>query len=369
MNTEQIYELVNDVAEQALGETAIAAVDTQGLISLGNNVLSSQTYTEGFLNTLAMRIGKTIMSERMYRNKLGDMVLNDFEYGAILQKISMHLVDAQEDPSADLVNGGSVDPWKIYKPDVEQKLFVTRTPYMFPITIQRRWLKEAFLSESAMGSFLSMVFSRIRDSIEFSLENLGRICLANFAAETTNVIPLVTNYNAETGKTLTADTAKHDKDFMAYAVAQFNHYSDMLTDMSTQWNDGSIERHTPKEDQRFKIISDFNRRLETVVQYAAFHDSFVTPEGDGYYNPLNFWQNEQSPYQVKIDRASDGTSITINNVVAMIYDRDALGMYKKTEEVLTSPVNVYGMYYNQAYHEQQLWFNDLSENFVLFTLN
>lgn len=369
MNTEQIYELVNDVADQSLGESAIAAVDTQGLISLGNTVLSSQTYTEGFLNTLAMRFGRTIMSERMYRNKLGDMVLNDFEYGAILQKISMHLVDAQEDPSADLVNGGSVDPWKIYKPDVEQKLFVTRTPYMFPITIQRRWLKEAFLSESAMGSFLSMVFSRIRDSIEFSLENLGRICLANFAAETTNVIPLVTNYNAETGKTLTAATSKHDKDFMAYAVGQFNHYSDMLTDMSTQWNDGSIERHTPKEDQRFKIISDFNRRLETVVQYAAFHDRFVTPTGDGYYNPLNFWQSEKSPYQVKIDRASDGTSITIDNVVAMIYDRDALGMYKKTEEVLTSPVNVYGMYYNQAYHEQQLWFNDLSENFVLFTLN
>ena len=369
MTTEQIYSLVNDVADQALGESAISAVDTQGLISLGNTVLSTQNYTEGFLNTLAMRIRKTIMSERMYRNKLGDMVLNDFEYGAILQKISMHLVDAQEDPSADLVNGGSVDPWKIYKPDVEQKLFVTRTPYMFPITIQRRWLKEAFLSESAMGSFLSVVFSRIRDSIEFSLENLGRICLANFAAETQNVIPLVTMYYNETGTQLTAETAKHDKDFMAFAVAQFNHYSDMLTDMSTQWNDGSIERHTPKEDQRFKIISDFNRRLETVVQYAAFHDRFVTPTGDGYYNPLNFWQNEQSPYQVKIDRASDGTSITIDNVVAALYDRDALGMYKKTEEVLTSPVNVYGMYYNQAYHEQQLWFNDLSENFILFTLN
>lgn len=369
MNTTQIYELVNDVAEQALGESAISAIDTQGLIALGDTVLSSSSYTEGFLNTLAMRIGKTIISQRMYRNKLGDMVVNDFEYGAILQKISMHLVDAQSDPSEDLVDGGSVDPWKIYKPDVEQKLFVSRTPYMFPITIQRRWLSEAFLSESAMGSFLSMVFSRIRDSIEFSLENLGRICLANFAAETSNVIPLVTNYNTETGNSLTSADALHDPEFMSYAVAMLNHYSDMLTDMSTQWNDGSIERHTPKEDQRFKIISDFNRRLETVVQYAAFHDRFVTPEGEGYYNPINFWQSEQSPYQVKIDRASDGTTVTINNVVAMLYDRDALGMYKKEEIVLTSPVNVYGLYYNQAYHEQQMWFNDLSENFVLFTLN
>lgn len=369
MTTEQIYDLVNDVAEQALGDTAVAALDVQGLISLGNSVLSSQTNTEGFLNTLAQRIGKTIVSQRMYRNKLGDMVVDDFQYGAILQKISMHLVDAVTDPSADLINGSSVDPWKIYKPDVEQKLFVTRTPYMFPITIQRRWLEEAFLSDTAMGAFLDMVFSRIRDSIEFSLENLGRLCLANFAAETANVVNLVTLYNTETGSTLTAATAVHDKDFMAYAVGVMNHYSDMFTDMSTSHNDGSIERHTPYGDQRFKIISDFSRRLETVVQYAAFHDKFVTPENDEYYRPINFWQGEQTPTTIIVDRASDGTTVTLNNVIAMLYDRDALGMYKKQEIVATSPVNVYGLYYNMAYHEQQMWFNDLSENFMIFTLN
>ena len=367
MNTEQIYDLVNEVADQALGEKAIAAVDAQGLISLGNTVLASNVNTEAFLNTLAQRIGRTIISQRLYRNKLGDMVVDDFEYGAILQKISMHLVDAIPDPSAELTNGQSIDPWTVYKPDVEQKLFVTRTPYMFAITIQTVWLKEAFLSESAMGAFLGMVYGRVRDSIEFALENLGRVCLANFAAETANVVPLVTNYNAETGKSLTADTALHDPDFMAYAVGQMNHYSDMLTDMSTSWNDGSVERHTPYADQRMKIISDFNRRLQTVVQYAAFHEQFVDPDRD--YQPINFWQNEQSPYDIKIDRASDGSTVTINNVVAMLYDRDALGMYKKFERVLTTPENAVGQYFNQVYHENQLWFNDLSENYILFTLN
>lgn len=367
MNTEQIYDLVNEVADQALGEKAVTAVDTQGLISLGNTVLSSSVNTEAFLNTLAQRIGRTIISRRLYRNKLGDMVVDDFEYGAILQKISMHLVDAIPDPSADLADGMSVDPWTVYKPNVEQKLFVTRTPYMFAITIQTVWLKEAFLSESAMGAFLGMVYGRVRDSIEFALENLGRVCLANFAAETSNVVPLVTNYNNETGKTLTADTALHDPDFMAYAVGQMNHYSDMLTDMSTSWNDGSLERHTPYEDQRLKIVSDFSRRLETVVQYAAFHDRFVNPDRD--YRPINFWQSEKDPYDIKIDRASDGASVSISNVVAMLYDRDALGMYKKLERVLTTGENAFGQYFNQVYHENQLWFNDLSENYILFTLN
>ena len=88
MTTQQIYTLVNTVNSQAFGHSALVVSDTSSLISLGNTVLSSSTNTEAFLNTLAQRIGRTILRYREYRNKLGDMVLNDFEYGAILQKIN-----------------------------------------------------------------------------------------------------------------------------------------------------------------------------------------------------------------------------------------------------------------------------------------
>ena len=91
MTTEQIYTVVNGAAAQALGTGAIAAVDTASFVSLGNSVLSSSVNTEAFLNTLAQRIGRTIISYREYKNKFRDMVLNDFEYGAILQKIKVFL--------------------------------------------------------------------------------------------------------------------------------------------------------------------------------------------------------------------------------------------------------------------------------------
>ena len=78
MNTEQIYTLVNGVNSQAFGQSALTVVDTQGLIALGNVVLSSSTNTEAFLNTLLQRIGRTIMDYRRYRNRLSDMVLDDF---------------------------------------------------------------------------------------------------------------------------------------------------------------------------------------------------------------------------------------------------------------------------------------------------
>ena len=371
MTTEQIYGLVNTVNAEAFGHSAIVVTDTSSLISLGNTVLSSSTNTEAFLNTLAQRIGRTILRFREYRNKLGDMVLNDFEYGAILQKIKVHMPEAEQDDSYDLIDGNTVDHYTIAKPSVDQKLFVTRTPYQFHITIQRVHLKEAFLTPEAMGSFIGIVFGEVRNAIEISLENLGRVTLATAAAEysSSREVALVTDFNTEYNPTpaLTAAEALHNEEFLRYAIMRMTSLIDMMQDASELYNDGTMITFTPREDIRMKVVSEFQRRIESNVLYAAFNEKFVDiPEG---YKTINFWQAAQSPYDVNITRPSDQTATTVNNVVAILYDRDAMGVYKIDEEILTTPVNAAGMYYNQYWHEKQLRFIDLSENGVIFTLN
>lgn len=370
MNTTQIYALVNEVNAQAFGTNALAVADVQGLISLGNTVLSSATNTEAFLNTLVQRIGRTIISFRAYRNKFGDMVRNEFEWGAILQKIRVRLPELESDPAYNLTDGQSVDPWTIYKPDVTQKFFVTRTPYMLPVTIAREQLKEAFTGESMMGAFIAAVFGQVRNALEVSLESLGRLAIANMIAESgAREIKLVTDYIADTGETLTADTALYDPDFLRYAVARIKSVSDYFEDMGTLYNDGTIETFTPKSDQKLKVLSYFERRLETVVQYSAFNEEMVALNA---FQTVNFWQGQNTNANrdgIIIKRASDGAETTVNNIMAVLYDVEALGLYRKDEDVLTTPVNAKGMYYNTFYHLKQLWFNDLSENFVYFTLN
>lgn len=385
MNTNQIYSIVNEVNAEAFGSTDIDVIDAQGLVSLGDTVLSSSTNTEAFLNTLVQRIGRTIVSFRQYRNKLSDMVVNDFEWGAILQKLRVHLTEAEADPAYALTDGQSVDPWVINKPDVDQKLFVSRTPYMFSVTIARKQLREAFLSESAMAAFIGAVFGQVRNSIEIALENLGRTCINNMIAEFTPGTPtggtattlnhevaLCTLYNTEMGYKatdpgyVTDETALNNPDFLRYAISVIKTYSDNMTDMSVLYNDGSIETFTPRDDQRLKILTNFQRRLETVVQYSAFHDDMVALDG---YAVVNFWQSAKDPSYIMVERASDGAQIIKTHIVGVLYDRDALGMYRRDEDVLTTPVNSRGLYYNTHYHSMQLWFNDTSENFVYFTLN
>lgn len=370
MTTTQIYQLVNEVNNQAFGESALAVADTAGLISLGNVVLTSTANTESFLNALVQRIGRTIISFRAYRNKMADMVRDDFEMGAILQKIRVKMQEAVSDPAYELENGESVDPWTVYKPDVNQKLFVTRSPYMIPVTIARMQLKEAFVSESAMGAFISAIFGQVRNVMEISLENLGRLAIANMIAESAagQEIKLVTEYNTETraDPAVTAATALFDPDFLRFAVSRIKSVSDYLTDMGTLYNDGSIETFTPREYQRLKVLSSFERKLETVVQYSAFNEEMVRLDA---FDMVNFWQAAGTRGSINIERASDGTAVTKANIVAVLFDRDALGMYRTDEDVLTTPVNAKGLYYNTFYHLKQLWFNDKSENFVYFTLN
>lgn len=370
MAVNQIYTIVNAAAQQAFGNTALSAIDTQGLIALGNKVLSSSADTEAFLNALTMRIGRTVVRYRMYRNKLSDMVLGDMEWGAILQKIAVRMPTAETDEQYGLVDGQSVDHYKVAKPSVDQKLFIVQTPYQFHVTIQRNLLRTAFLSESGMSSLISAIFGQIRNKIETSIENLGRLNIAAGVAEasarTNQVVNLVTEYNTASGRTLTAASALLDTDFLRYALRRIKEVMDGMTDMSTQYNDGTLETFTPYEDQRVRIISTFEYALETVVEWAAFNEDYVRLAG---FSKLNFWQAQQNPMSITVGKPSDGSEVTVNNLIAVIHDRDAMGVYQTEEEVATTPLNAAALYYNQYYHRMDNRMLDTSENLVYFTLN
>lgn len=376
MDTTQIYSIVNEAAAQAIGEDTLASIDTKNLVSLGSVVLSSSTNTECFLNTLAQRIGKTIYRFRAYNNKFKDMIISDMQWGAIMSKLRVEMPAAVADPTYSLTNGEAVDQWVVAKPTAHQKLFVSRTPYMFKITIQKVTLREAFLSPEAMGSFIALIFGEVRNAIELSLENLGRLTLSVAMSETSDSnsqrIHLVTEYNTERGlegdNALTASTAIYNESFLRYAIYRMNNIIDMIQDMSTQFCDGVLPTFTNKENMRIRVLSAFQRRLETCVEYASFHDQFTSI--DGAYNTINFWQAEKTPSSIDIlVRPSMGDRVQISNIIAEINDRDAFGIYQYDEEVNTTSLNAAARYYNQYWHELQNRFVDTGENMVLFILD
>lgn len=390
LTAKQIYSIVNEVGEQAMGNKAIAVVDNAGLISLGNEVLGSNETINNFINALTDRIGRTIVSFRAYHSHFPDFERDSIEWGNILQKIKIAMPQTESDDSYNLKDGTSVDQYKINKGVVNQLLFTTETPWQTHITIHLDELEKAFIDSNSMGAFISARFGEVQNRIELAMENLNMDCVNNYIGEIINrknnkpnrVINLVTEYKDKTGVDHTTEplNALDDEEFLKYVVRRINTISTTMEYMtkgiftdtyyapgSSPARDEPYSRHTPKSEQRMMLFIDLVNALKTNINSKAFNMEQVAI--DIPFKTVPFWQSMQSPSNISIKTASkSSTAINQSLIMGILYDREAMGTYKKQYNSLTSPVNAAGRYYNVFYHMRTLYFNDLTENAVVFLL-
>ena len=392
LTAKQIYTIVNEVASQAMGGNAIAVVDNAGLIALGDTVLGSNNSANNFINALTDRIGRTIVSFRAYHSHFPDFERDSIEWGNILQKLKIGMPDAEEDQSYNLTNGTSVDQYKINKANVNQLLFTSETPWQTHITVHLDALEKAFLSSDAMGVFISAMFGEVQNRIELAMENLSMDCVNNYIGELINrktqrpkrVVSLVTEYKDKTGVDHTIEPLKalDDEEFLKYVVRRINSLSTtfeymneavftdigIFPDSIAPGESRSIyTRHTPKSEQRMMLFIDLVNALKTNINSKAFNMEQVAI--DIPFKTVPFWQSLESPSEIYVKTASSGNKeISQALVMGILYDREAMGTFKKKYSSLTSPINAAGKYYNVFYHMITMYYNDLTENAVVFLL-
>lgn len=391
LTAKQIYGIVNEVALQAMGTKAITVVDNAGLIALGNTVLGSDATKNNFINALTDRIGRTIVSFRAYHSHFPDFERDSIEWGNILQKLKIGMPDVEKDDSYDLVDGTSVDQYKINKAKVNQLLFTTETPWQTHITVHLDDLEKAFIDSSAMGVFISGMFGEVQNRIELAMENLSMDCVSNYMAEIikrkeavpNRVINLVTEYKDKTGvdHTTTPINALDDEEFLKYVVRRINGISSTMEYLTDRmFNDPGfytdaviptdqsnvMARHTPKSEQRLMLFIDMVNSLKTNINSKAFNMEQVAI--DIPFTTVPFWQSLQTPSGINVKPTSGGDAIDQSLVMGIMYDREAMGTFKKKYSSLTSPINAAGKYYNVFYHMITMYYNDLTENAVIFLL-
>lgn len=375
---EQIYPIVNDVYQQMTGQKDIEAVDTNSLVAMGTKIQNTGKL-DIWLNTLNKRIGRTINNYRAYRNKFASLYRSQLEWGALVQKITVEMPDAVMDDTVDVgkMDGQSIDQYIINNPKVHQKLFDKETPYSFFVTIQTKWVKEAFLSAGAMQALINQIFGKVQNKQEFVLEELARLAVVNFIVNLAGFqeFHLVSMYNSTApAKTVTSQSARFDQDFLRYAIGVINNVSKKMETMSVLYNSDGFERFTPAANQNLYMLSDFMTTLQTQVSYAAFNPQYVTANPDIL---VPYWQAAKSAKDATdwntisaiAGSGANGKEVKKNNLIGILFDYDAIGTFREEEDVLTTPVNARAAYYNTFWHENQLWFNDMSENGVAFYLD
>jgi hypothetical protein len=363
-----VYAIVNAVNSQANGLSPVTVLDTASFIDFGKSVLSSNDATETFTQTLLLMMAATYTTWRPYESSLRDLMVSGEEWGAIYQKIDAEVPEFTSDESFELVDGQSVDQYVVRKPTAKQKLFVKRATYSNYVTIVKKQLQGAFRSEAEFAKWSQMIFGKMRIKLDFAAENMARLAIASYIANcgTTQIRHLLTEYNTESGRSLTQAESLLDEKYLAFVAGEMELYSKRLRNLSTSYNTEGAERHTPRGEQKFLIYDKLQSRLQTVVQFNAYHKELVELKE---FIEVPYWQGEQDRTTIKVtvDDGQGGTEQkVVENVLGFIFDRYALGTFRYDEDMQSSPINARGRFINVFYFSEQLWYNDLSENGVCF---
>lgn len=380
-NINQIKTIVNEAGKQSMGEKAIGVVSVATLVSFGDEVLSTDTNTDAFTKALWNRIGRTVISSRLYDPDTADTVRHPFEYGLILQKIYVDMPEAQDDNTWSITDS-SYQP--AYAPvlnlNVRQKLFAKLSVFEIDVTIPDRTLKTAFSSFETMGVLISAMMEAVENRVRVAIEDCVSLTRASFIARKlqagiTNNVPgvhcvnLLGDYNTLNSTTLTVNNCMTDLQFLKYASRQMSLWANRMRKMTKIFNVEGYKRHTPKQDLVIVLLDYFTSAVDSYLQADTFHNELTSLP---LYRKVSFWQGSGTSFAFedisKISIQFDGgTTITKNGIIGVMYDYQALGVTINTRKTTTerNDKDEYTNYYNKV---ERGYFNDMSENGIVFYL-
>ena len=383
MSFEDASAILNNIRQQVTGEASLAPVNTADFVSVGTTLL--QSGYDPVLNAITQMVTKTIFSIRPYSRKFGGIKVDSEMWGSIVRKLAVADKAWESNDEFDLVDGQSIDHYKVSKPDVLELKFYGAEDFSKHYTIFKDQLNNAFTGVAEFSRFMSMVVQNVSDMIEQNFESIARMVIANYVGgkkvANNGVIHLLTEYNAETGLSLTTTTVfapANFGDFMKWVYARIATLTSLMTERSTEFQINvtgkPITRHTPFEYQKVylyaKLLNDMNAR----VLADTFHYDFIEYAD---VEAVNYWQSIETPMSIDVTpnyldtdgSIKTGAEQNITNLVGVIFDREALGYTVMNEWSATTPLNASGGYWNTFYHFLMKWWVDYSEKGIILLLD
>lgn len=384
MNFEQAATLLNAIHSQVTGSAQLAPTDVSSFISIAQATL--ETGYDPVINAISQIVGRTIFSIRPYNARFKGLQMDSQKWGAITRKIAISDKAFENNEAFNLVDGSSVDPWIVNKPEVLQLNYYGFDTYCKSFTIFKNQLDNAFKGPEEFGSFMTMVTQNALDMLEQAKESMARLALDNFIAGKINasngVIHLLTEYNQDVGGSFTATTIKDPANFPAFikwAYARIATLTNMMTERSQlfqiQVTGKELTRHTPFDRQRVYLLNWLLNNIDARVLAETYNYKFLEFAD---VEAVNFWQSIQTPDTIDIlpvvlqnDGTLDSPASAVNQsaVMGVIFDEDALGITLQDEEVSVTPYNSRGSYWVEYHKATMRYYNDFSEKGIVLLLD
>ena len=381
MTVTQIYELMNSVTSEILGESSLLKEDLQNVVDVGTQILNATAF-DNYVKSLVNHIGRVIFVNRPYSGNIPSVLMDSWEFGSILEKVSAELPEATENESWSLEDGASYDPNIFYKPQVSAKFFNKRVTFEVPVSITERQVKESFSNASQLNGFISMLYNAVDKSMTVKIDSLvmrtinamiGETIKADYGSANLNsksgikAVNLLYLYNQKFSKSLTAGDALTDPDFIRFASYTMGVYTSRLTKLTTLFNIEGKDRFTPSDLLHVVMLSDFRKACASYLQSDTFNaDMVALPNSE----EVPYWQGSGTDYafgnisKINITTPS-GDDVEASGILGIMFDRDALGVCCQDRRVTTN-YNPKAEFTNSWFKFDCGYFCDKGEQFVVF---
>lgn len=382
MKISQIYELLNSTVEEITGKSDLVLEDLSNVVDVGNEIISTDN-VDNYVKKLVNHIGKVIFDDRVYKGNVPSVLMDSWEFGSILQKITADLPQAQENDSWNLQDGETYNQDIFYQPKVSAKFYNSKVTFEIPVSFTERQVKESFSNKEQLNSFMSMIFNAVENAMTLKIDSLVMKAINNMTAETmlndltgaegidltttgNKAINLLKLYNDQYGTTLSVDEAYTNADFIRYASYIINLYKDRLTKVSTLFNVGGKERFTAESDLSIVLLSDFASASNTFLASDVFNKDLVSLPN---YETVPYWQGSGLNYGFddvsKIHvKTSSNEEVEVSGIIGVMFDKRAVGVANLDKRVTTN-YNAKAEFYTNFYKLDAGYFNDLNENFIV----
>ena len=375
MEIKQIYPLVNEATNEALGVEGLVQEDLGNIVEVGKAVFNANAMDK-YVKALVNRIGKIIFVNRVYEGSAPSVLMDGWEYGSVMQKVSMGLPEATENETWELTDGQSYDPHIFHAPKgVVAKYYNKYVTFEVDMSFTEEQLKMSFNSVTELNGFISLLYTQVENSMTVKLDELIRRTINNMIAETVhtnngaraiNLLTLYkTAYPADT--TITAATALNNKDFIRFAAYIIKVTHGRMRTMSTVFNEGNQPRHTPTDMSHIVLLEDFASGADVFLQSDTFHNELsALPTAER----VPYWQGSGTSYAFadvsKINvKTAGGNVVEQGGILGVMFDRWALGV-ANIERKVTSQYTPNAEFFTNFYKYKAAYFNDFNENFVVF---
>jgi len=381
MKVKQLRQLVNQATQEVLGEEGVINEDLSNVVDVGKKIENADS-VDNYVKKLVNHIGKVTFQNRSYAGGAPSVLIDSWEYGSILEKVSTELPEANENETYKLTDGAEYSPDIFYQPKISTQFFNSKVTFEIPLSFTENQIKESFSSGNQLNGFVSMLTTSVENSFTVKLDNLIMRTINNMIGETLNddvssdftktgvkAVNLIRLYNDEYDTSITKETALSNPDFIRYATYIIGLYSDRMKKISTLFNIGGKEKFTPEEHLNTVLLSDFEKASNVFLKADLENSNQITLPT---HETVPYWQGSGKDYSFKsvssIDvKTSSKNKVATDGILGVMFDREAIGVSNLDRRVTTN-FNPKAEFYTNFYKFEAGYFNDKNENFVVFFL-